>query len=128
MTVASNNILIVDDDANLGDGLCEVLELEGFNCARAGTALDAIKQLMQLKPALVLTDLQLPDSDGFKLSQNVKKLCPGTVVIMMTGRSLTTAERENGLKMGTDDYLTKPFDLSQLSVRIRQILAKKEAK
>ena len=123
--MSSNNILIVDDDANLGDGLCEVLELEGFTCVRAGTALEAIKQVMQLKPVLVLTDLQLPDSDGFTLSQNIKKLCPGAMVIMMTGRSLTTAERDSGVARGVDDYLTKPFDLSQLSVRIRKILAGK---
>ncbi|MDD2772800.1 MAG: response regulator transcription factor [Elusimicrobiales bacterium] len=121
---ASKNILVVDDDAKLGEGLCEVLELEGFVCARAATAQEAVRLAAQLKPSVVLTDLQLPDSNGFQLCQSVKKISRDTVIIMMTGRFLSTEEKTQGLQLGADDYITKPFDLRELSARIRSILAR----
>ncbi|OIO04831.1 MAG: hypothetical protein AUJ52_14565 [Elusimicrobia bacterium CG1_02_63_36] len=115
-------LLIIDDDAHLSESLAEVLELEGFECLQAGDAKSGIESAIKNEPQVVIMDIQLPDSSGFQICQELRKRFKDAILIMMTGRFLSAEEKTQGFQLGADEYLTKPFDLQELSVRIRQLL------
>lgn len=127
MTTAAS-ILIIDDDAHLRESLAEVLELEGFVCHQAGAAKSGIDAARKNNPNVVIMDIQLPDSSGFQICQELRKASKDMVLIMMTGRFLSAEEKTQGFSLGADEYLTKPFDLRELSIRIRQLLGRKKNK
>lgn len=120
-------LLIIDDDAHLRESLAEVLELDGFECHQAGTAESGISAAQKLDPDVVIMDIQLPDSSGFQICQTLRKRSKATILIMMTGRFLSPEEKKQGFELGADEYMTKPFDLAELSVRIKQLLSRRVA-
>ncbi len=117
-------LLIIDDDAHLRESLAEVLELDGFVCEQAGTAQAGIDAAKKADPDVVIMDIQLPDSSGFQICQELRKRSKSTILIMMTGRFLSAEEKKQGFELGADEYMTKPFDLAELSVRIKQLLSR----
>jgi len=118
-------LLIIDDDAHLRESLAEVLELEGFECHQAGTAHSGIEAAKKVDPDVVIMDIQLPDSSGFQICQTLRKRSRQTILIMMTGRFLSSEEKKQGFELGADEYITKPFDLAELSIRIKQLLSRR---
>lgn len=118
-------ILVIDDDAHLRESLVEVLDLEGFETFEAGNAKGGISSAKKNKPDVVIMDIQLPDSSGFQICQELRRFSKEFILIMMTGRFLSAEEKTQGLSLGADEYLTKPFDIQELSIRIRQLLARK---
>jgi two-component system OmpR family response regulator len=118
-------LLIIDDDAHLRESLAEVLELEGFECSQAGTAHSGIEAAKKVDPDVVIMDIQLPDSSGFQICQTLRKRSRSTILIMMTGRFLSSEEKKQGFELGADEYITKPFDLAELSIRIKQLLSRR---
>jgi len=121
----AKKILIIDDDAHLRESLSEVLDLEGFTCFEAGNAKSGIDSAKKNNPDVVILDIQLPDSSGFQICQELRKMSMEFVLIMMTGRFLSAEEKTQGFSLGADEYLTKPFDITELCVRIRQLLTRK---
>jgi DNA-binding response OmpR family regulator len=117
-------LLIIDDDAHLRESLAEVLELDGFECHQAGDAGKGISEAAKVNPDCVIMDIQLPDSSGFQICQELRKRSKTTILIMMTGRFLSAEEKKQGFELGADEYITKPFDLAELSVRIKQLLGR----
>lgn len=117
-------LLIIDDDAHLRESLAEVLELDGFECHQAGDAKHGISAAHQVAPDVVIMDIQLPDSSGFQICQELRKRSKTTILIMMTGRFLSSEEKKQGFELGADEYITKPFDLAELSARIKQLLSR----
>ena len=117
-------LLIIDDDAHLRESLAEVLELDGFECHQAGAAKEGIAAAARLEPAVVIMDIQLPDSSGFQICQELRKRSKTVILIMMTGRFLSSEEKKQGFELGADEYITKPFDLAELSARIKQLLSR----
>jgi DNA-binding response OmpR family regulator len=75
---------------------------------------------------VIITDIQLPDLSGFQICQEIRKFSRESIIIMMTGRFMSTDEKTQGFELGADEYLTKPFDIRELSVRIRQLLSRKK--
>lgn len=128
MTTKHPKLLIIDDDAHLRESLAEVLELDGFECHQAGAAKDGIAAAAKLDPHIVIMDIQLPDSSGFQICQELRKRSKTTILIMMTGRFLSSEEKKQGFELGADEYITKPFDLAELSARIKQLLSRNAAK
>ena len=120
-----NKLLIIDDDAHLRESLAEVLELDGFECHQAGAAQPGIDAAVKIDPDVVIMDIQLPDSSGFQICQELRKRSRRTILIMMTGRFLSAEEKKQGFELGADEYITKPFDLAGLSVRIKQHLSRR---
>jgi two-component system, OmpR family, response regulator len=114
-------ILLVEDDQNLGYMLQDFLDLEGFKVTwekNGQTGLNAFKA----KPFdLCILDVMLPVKDGFTLAENIQQIKPGTPFLFLTARGLE-ADRIRGLKMGADDYITKPFSTEELKLRIEIIL------
>jgi DNA-binding response OmpR family regulator len=121
----AQKILIIDDDAHLRESLAEVLDLEGFSCLQAGNAKSGIASAKKNVPDVVIMDIQLPDSSGFQICQELRKFSKDFILIMMTGRFLSAEEKTQGLSLGADEYITKPFDIQELSIRIRQLLSRK---
>lgn len=122
--MGATTLLIIDDDAHLRESLAEVLELDGFECLQASAAGEGIAAAKKHNPRVVIMDIQLPDSSGFQICQELRKHSKDMILIMMTGRFLSAEEKTQGFQLGADEYLTKPFDLQELSIRIRQLLTR----
>ena len=118
-------ILVIDDDTHLRESLAEVLDLEGFTCFEAGNAKSGIDSAKKNIPDVVIMDIQLPDSSGFQICQELRKFSKEFILIMMTGRFLSAEEKTQGFSLGADEYITKPFDIRELCIRIRQLLSRK---
>ena len=116
----SPRILLVEDEVNLGKGLRLNLEIEGYQVDWATTGADARKAL-EPAPALVILDLMLPDADGLTILQEVKQRDVRTPVMVLTARA-ADEDRIHGLSLGADDYVTKPFNLRELMLRVRGML------
>ena len=121
----ANKILVIDDDNHLRESLVEVLDMEGFSCSEAANAKNGIASAKKHKPDVVIMDIQLPDSSGFQICQELRRFSKEFILIMMTGRFLSAEEKTQGLSLGADEYITKPFDIQELSIRIRQLLTRK---
>jgi DNA-binding response OmpR family regulator len=118
-------LLVVEDESHLAAGLKLNLELEGFEVDVAETARQAGQFLVrpQVYGAIVL-DVMLPDFDGFELCEKLRSADNFIPVIMLTARS-SPHDRVRGLEAGADDYLVKPFELSELLARIRSLLRRR---
>jgi len=123
--MVAQKILVIDDDNHLRESLVEVLDLEGFSCSEAANAKNGIASAKKHKPDVVIMDIQLPDSSGFQICQELRRFSKEFILIMMTGRFLSAEEKTQGLSLGADEYITKPFDIQELSIRIRQLLSRK---
>jgi len=118
-------VLVIDDDAHMRESLAEVLDLEGFVCLEAANAKTGIESAKKHNPDVVIMDIQLPDSSGFQICQELRRYSKDFILIMMTGRFLSAEEKTQGFSLGADEYLTKPFDILGLCLRIRQLLSRK---
>ena len=115
------NILIIDDDRIILDSLCEFLSLEGFQTSGAETLKSAVAKLQKQSYSLVITDINLPDGDGFELLDIVRKEHPQTVVIVITGYG-TIESAVKAIKRGAYDYLTKPIIDDELRLAIEKAI------
>jgi len=102
------NILIVDDDRIILNSLCEFLSIEGYQTAGAASISEAKQRLAKESFALVITDVNMPDGDGFEILHLVRENHPRTVVLMITGYG-TIESAVEAIKKGAYDYLTKPI-------------------
>jgi DNA-binding response OmpR family regulator len=126
MSQSLPRILIVEDEAHLAAGLKLNFELEGYAVMVAPTGREAARLLLEPAPhdAIVL-DVMLPDVDGFSLCQRLRDAGNTTPVLMLTARD-EVADRVEGLNVGADDYLAKPFELQELLARVRSLLRRRQ--
>lgn len=118
------HILIIEADPWLREGLSEVLHLEGFNTVEVQRGKDALAELVQWCPPLILCNGMLPDMSGHELIQHIR-LNPSTMqtpIIFLTSFTAPDFIR-HALHLGANDYLTKPFDLEDLFQLIRKHLS-----
>lgn len=118
---AKGHILAVDDDDRLRDLLKRYLTREGHDVTVAKDAASARKLMATMSFDLVILDVMMPGEDGLSLLKSVREKKSDTPVILLTARSLP-AERIEGLRIGADDYLSKPFEPEELALRITSIL------
>jgi putative nucleotidyltransferase with HDIG domain len=119
-TTASPHILIVDDEVEITEILADLLS-EVYDCARAGSAEEALARLQQGDFQLVISDITMPGMSGLDMIPHVKDLSPDTVVVMISG--MQTVESAIGaLRLGAFDYLMKPFDLRQVEAVVKRAL------
>jgi two-component system alkaline phosphatase synthesis response regulator PhoP len=116
-------LMIVDDDHHLADGLCRNLELEGFVTTSVATGEDALSSLAHAEPGphLVILDIMLPGIDGLEVCRRLRSSGNAVPILFLTARG-SDADRVLGLRLGADDYLTKPFVVEELVLRVRGIL------
>lgn len=110
-------ILVVEDDKNLQSFLRELLTENGYIVQTAGDGIPALKMIEKAVPDLVLLDLELPVLKGDAVVAELKKDYPQLPVIILTARDQTN-QIVHGLNLGADDYMTKPFDSSELLARV----------
>jgi len=121
---ATRPCLVVDDEPRLRRVLCRLMEHDGFACLEAGSGAEALARLGDGAVPLVLTDLRMPHMDGIELLQEIGARWPDTAVVMITGvADVDMAVRALGL--GATDYITKPFHLDEVRVRVAQALEKR---
>ena len=113
-------ILLVEDDVALVEALQKALVIEGFvvNCLSKGR--HAIASVKTELPDMVILDLGLPDMDGLDVMRSIRALSADLPVLILTARS-SLEDKIEGLDLGADDYLAKPFDVNELLARIRVI-------
>lgn len=114
-------ILSVDDDEGLQTVVSHYLTSEGYQTLSARNGADLMNLLKDNAPNIILLDLVLPDTDGISLLAQLRVLAKGIPVIVVSGKSDTT-EKIVCLEMGADDYMTKPFEMRELSARIKAVL------
>ncbi len=113
-------ILVVDDESSITDAVCTALRYEGFETREAGSARDARRLVETFAPDLIVLDVMLPDTDGFALARDLRADGREVPIIFLTARD-ETSDKLAGLDLG-DDYVTKPFSLSEIIARIGNIL------
>ncbi len=123
----SPHILVVEDEAHLADGIRFNLEAEGYDVDVAGDGEAALHQMTAGGGPydLVILDLMLPGIDGFEVTARVREQGNLTPILMLTARS-QAEDMVQGLTVGADDYLAKPFDLSVLLARVRSLLRRRD--
>jgi len=114
------HLLVVDDDRRLRDLLSRYLQREGYRVTTAKNAGDARVKLDGLAFDLLILDVMMPGETGFELAKSVRKTSQ-VPILMLTARA-ETENRINGLEIGADDYMAKPFEARELSLRVASIL------
>jgi two-component system, OmpR family, response regulator len=113
-------VLVVDDEENIGALLSATLRLTGFEVEVARDAAEALRAAARFEPDLVILDVMLPDMDGFEVAKRLRA-ARDLPVLFLTARD-AVRDRVTGLTVGGDDYVTKPFDLEEVVLRIQAIL------
>ena len=116
----AKSVLIVEDDQNIADLLRLYLEKDGYVTAIASDGGAGIDMFRKLQPDLMLLDVMLPVTDGWGVLRAIRQ-DSDTPVIMLTAKGETT-DKVSGLKMGADDYITKPFEMKEVLARIEAVL------
>jgi two-component system, sensor histidine kinase and response regulator len=116
-------ILLIEDEARLRENLQLLLEGEGYRVTTAQNGMEGIKQLREASFDLVMTDLVMPEVDGFQVLEYLKTYAPETVVVVMTAY-VSAGSVIDALRKGAYDYLTKPFDLDLMKATIERALEK----
>jgi two-component system OmpR family response regulator len=114
-------VLVVDDEPNIRALLSATLRLVDFDVRVASTGGEALTEAEHFLPDLVVLDVMLPDLDGFEVARRLRESGQATPVLFLTARH-SVEDRISGLTIGADDYVTKPFSLEEVVLRIRAIL------
>ena len=121
---STDRILVVEDEPSLRVVLVDLLKDQGYAADSVDTGLDAKERIVKEGFDLVIMDVMLPDTDGFEVCQYVRNQGVSTSVLMLTARD-QTSDKIRGLRLGADDYLTKPFDPGELIARIEALLRRR---
>ena len=118
------NILVVEDDRNISDLIHMYLVKEGFDVRTAGDGGKAVEEFQKSVPDLILLDIMLPVMDGWAVCSKIRETS-SVPIIMLTAKS-EVFDRIQGLEMGADDYIVKPFEMKELIARINAVLRRTE--
>ncbi|AKF06014.1 response regulator transcription factor [Sandaracinus amylolyticus] len=120
MATPERRILLVEDDPAIALGLVDSLEFEGFAVTHARTGQEGIQLARSEHPDCIILDLMLPDTNGYRVCEQIRAHDTLVPILMLTARS-QEADKIRGLDAGADDYVTKPFSVGELVARIRAI-------
>jgi len=121
MTEGKPHILLVEDEMHLARGICFNLEQEGYRVSHVESGEAALESVHVNRFALIILDIMLPGIDGFTVCRNIRKSDGKVPILILTARS-EEGDRITGLASGADDYLTKPFSLSEFLLRVEGML------
>jgi two-component system OmpR family response regulator len=114
-------VLVADGDEEIRSLSQTALRFAGFQTVHAATGEAALRLLTQLTPSLAILDATLPDLDGFEVARRLRQPSGRLPVLFLSARG-ATADRVAGLRLGADDYLTKPFTMTELIARVQSVL------
>ena len=128
-TEAGPRVLVVDDEEHITELLAMGLGYNGFDVERVATARAALDAVEKRRPELIVLDVMLPDLDGFEVARRIR-MAEGAgaqvPIIFLTARD-ATADKIEGLRIGSDDYVTKPFSIEELIERVKAVLRRSGA-
>ena len=118
-----HSILLVEDEEHLHEALKLNLEMDGYIVDSAYDGAEALKQIQSAHYDLIILDIMLPSLDGFSITERMRLNNNQTPILILSAKN-TSANRVQGLKLGADDYLTKPFNLEELLLRVAKLIQK----
>ncbi len=121
MSEQNIRILLVEDEPSLSETIKLNLEMEGYKVTSVADGKKVLKAFRDARYNLIILDVMLPGVDGFTLCESIRLENPDIPVLFLTAKN-TSADRVTGLKLGADDYLTKPFNLEELLLRISNLI------
>jgi twitching motility two-component system response regulator PilH len=123
--MTKRTILLVDDDVTLRELLADALELDGFTVLQAGNGEEGVAAALAGRPDLVISDIVMPEMNGWELCQTLRTLPSTKAVPFLFLSSLDQApDKLLALRLGADDYLTKPFHLAAVKAKVRQLIGR----
>ena len=121
---AKELILVVEDDRALREGLAMNLRLRGYGVAVAADGAEGMRMVFDAKPDLIILDIMMPSWSGLDILEELRKREEQTPVLILSARG-RTPDKVEGLKLGADDYMSKPFDLPELIARVEAMLRRR---
>jgi DNA-binding response OmpR family regulator len=121
METVMKRILVIEDEPQMLLGLRDNLELEGYDVQTASDGDEGLARAASFNPDLVILDVMLPKKNGFDVCRELRARANATPIVMLTARSAET-DKVLGLELGADDYVTKPFSITELLARVRAVL------
>ncbi len=123
----TKNVLVVDDEPNIVLSIKFLMSQEGYQVKTASNGEDALQAIAEQVPDLILLDVMMPKPDGFEVCQKIRATpeWKDIPVIMLTAKG-RDVEKEKGIAMGADDYVTKPFATKELVLKVKEILKEKK--
>ena len=115
------NILLAEDDFSLGFVIVDQLKQDGYRVTLATDGSDALKRFNEKQFHLCIFDVMMPKKDGFTLASDIRKINSEIPILFLTAKTMTE-DKVQGFKSGGDDYLTKPFSVEELQLRIKALL------
>ena len=116
-------LLVVDDDPNICEMLRIYLENEGYRVKTAADGIDALNVFKVYEPDLVLLDIMMPKKDGWQVCREIREIS-SKPVIMVTAKN-EVFDKVLGLELGADDFIVKPFEMKEISARIKAVLRRR---
>lgn len=117
-------VLAVDDERHIAELVAMGLGMQGFEVERAASGREALASVEERRPDLIVLDVMLPDLDGFEVARRLRRAegaGPQVPIIFLTARD-ATEDKVQGLRLGSDDYVTKPFSIEELIERVKAVL------
>ena len=123
MAEDKKTVLIIEDDLDIADMLNSYFRVQGFDVLTVNWGEDGIQAAQTSLPDLVILDIRLPDIDGYQVAQEIRgnRRTENIPIIFLTEKR-HRKDRLRGLALGADDYITKPFDIQELRLRVRNAL------
>ena len=115
------NILVVEDDKNLNQIVCTYLNDSGFHAKGCLNAMDAYDEMYNNMYELIISDIMMPEIDGFEFADNVRRVNKTIPILFMSAKDDLNSKKR-GFQIGIDDYMTKPIELEELLIRVRALL------
>jgi DNA-binding response OmpR family regulator len=119
--MGSRQILVVEDDAGIRQGIVDALRFEGYATLEAADGASGLDMALKVSCDLILLDIVLPQHSGLEILREVRIIRPTLPVIILTARG-EEADRIQGLRLGADDYVVKPFSVKELLARLEAVL------
>ena len=123
--MTDTKILVIDDDANISDLLKIYFENEGYHVKTAADGVEGLNYFKIFEPDLILLDIMLPKKDGWQVCREIREIS-SKPVIMITAKG-EVFDKVLGLELGADDFVVKPFDMKELSARVKAVLRRYQA-
>src|SRR5690349_19342396 len=119
--MSAQRILVVDDEPSIVDAVATALRYEGFEVDEATGGREALKSIAEREPDLVVLDWMLPDLDGIEVGRRMRERGFKSAILFLTAKD-AVENKVDALRVGGDDYVTKPFSLAEVVARVRAIL------
>lgn len=123
MAEEKSKILLIEDDLDVADMLNAYFRVQGYEVFTSNWGEDGVRAVATVRPDLILLDIRLPDIDGYEVARRLRAdRKTNTIPIIFLTERRDRADRLQGLELGADDYITKPFDLQELRLRVRNAI------